>query len=525
VTDIPPADDTNPAPPPLADVVSHLSLVPDDGEMEYQHPRISVDIDRTHINIVDSVYYAIDNYNSHETRVFRRGTSLCRIGHDSETNAAHIVTFAQKAFKAELTDMATWLGPHGQRIGRADPPDTVVTYVLEHASELYNVPVIERIVAAPVFAADGSLILNPGYNASARVWYDDGGTPLSIPPVSTSPSIVEIAAARDLLLQHVLGDFPFVNRRSLAHSIALMLQPFARNFIDGCTPLYLIDAPAVGTGKGLLAAVAQILSLGHLPPVQSAPEDNAEMRKLITSVLRGGRDVLLLDNIGHKLDSQALAAALTATTWEDRLLGHNTIVLLPIKLTWIGTGNNVPLSLETARRSAPIRIDSNVEHPWLRDNFLHRDLTGWVAANRGVLVWAALTLIQHWIAQGRPEWTGKPLGSYVSWSRVMGGIVQHAVGVAGFLEGMEEFYATAADDETAVQATFLERWAVRHGNAVVSRTDALVLALEVGLIPATGDGPKLLGHQMTKLVDKVIGNYQMRRAGEKNRMYQLWGKP
>ena len=59
---------------------------------------------------------------------------------------------------------------------------------------------------------------------------------------------------------------------------------------------------------------------------------------------------MLIDNLRRPLDSSALAAALTAPFWEDRLLGASETTRLPIRCIWIATGNNAEFSGEMARR-------------------------------------------------------------------------------------------------------------------------------------------------------------------------------
>lgn len=56
--------------------------------------------------------------------------------------------------------------------------------------------------------------------------------------------------------------------------------------------------------------------------------------------------MVLIDNLRHELDASALAAALTAPFWEDRILGVSEMVRLPIRCTWIATGNNPAFSNE-----------------------------------------------------------------------------------------------------------------------------------------------------------------------------------
>src|SRR5262245_6079496 len=88
------------------------------------------------------------------------------------------------------------------------------------------------------------------------------------------------------------------------------------------------------------------------------------------------------------------------------------------------TANNPTMSLELARRSIKIRLDPDMDRPWLNGGFRHPDLKAWADEHRAELIWAAHTLIQAWIKAGRPQYTGKLLGSYERWSAVMGGILE-----------------------------------------------------------------------------------------------------
>src|ERR1700722_10933368 len=104
------------------------------------------------------------------------------------------------------------------------------------------------------------------------------------------------------------------------------------------------------------------------------------------------------------------------------------------------TGNNVQLSRELARRTLWSRLEPNSEKPWERksEEFKHYPLAEWVRQNRGQLIWAALTLIQNWIAQGKKPGT-RTLGSFENFSRVIGGVLD-AAGIGGFLQKVSNFF-------------------------------------------------------------------------------------
>ena len=254
----------------------------------------------------------------------------------------------------------------------------------------------------------------------------------ALPPISAKPSAAEVAAARGLLCDELFGDFPFVGPAESAHAVALLLLHFVRDLIDGSTPLHLIEKPTPGTGATLMVDAIATLLTGAGASVMTEGRNEDEWRKRITAKLRQMPPMVLIDNLSRRLDSPALAAVLTAPFWEDRILGVSEMARLPIRCIWIATGNNPEFSNEIARRLVRIRLDANVERPSQRSGFRHPRLIAWVRANRARLVAACLTLCQAWIAAGRPK-GGRVVGSFESWSEVMGGVLEVA-GIEGFLE-------------------------------------------------------------------------------------------
>ena len=145
-------------------------------------------------------------------------------------------------------------------------------------------------------------------------------------------------------------------------------------------------------------------------------------------------------------------------------------------------GNNLSFSQEIARRVIPCRLDLSrhaaglryAEEPWRRTGFRHPHLLAWAQQNRSQLVWAALTLIQAWIAAGRPVGS-RTLGSFEDWAAVIGGIVEHAIGGPGasaFLTGLEEVYADAVSERDE-KVAFLEAWYAWAGESPVSNVQIL----------------------------------------------------
>ena len=223
---------------------------------------------------------------------------------------------------------------------------------------------ITRIVEIPILAPDFSLQTTPGYFPGSRTYYAPTQG-LVIPQVPLAPSKADVECARRLILEELLVDFPFTSQSEIAHAVALLLLPFIREVIDGPTPLHLIEAPTPGSGKGLLTWVLTYLFIGNFVALMTEGRDEDEWRKRITAKLRRGPSVIIIDNLRRRLDSAAVASALTSLIWEDRLLGQSETLNLPIRAAWIVNGNNPALSAEMSRRAVRIRLDPKHDRPWL----------------------------------------------------------------------------------------------------------------------------------------------------------------
>ncbi|HPS02826.1 MAG TPA: hypothetical protein PLA90_14905, partial [Candidatus Sumerlaeota bacterium] len=322
-----------------------------------------------------------------------------------------------------------------------------------------RLPLIESISTIPLFARDGRFIAERGYDCEERLWLD---LPRNLRQLAKAHPRGELDRAKRLLLEELLGDFPFVTQADRAHALAAILLPFTRRMIAGPTPLHLIEAPTPGSGKGLLANVVSVIVQGASSEARSFSPQEEEARKMLTAELARGRCVILLDNVSerYKLDSPTLAAVLTAHTWSDRILGRTEMIDLPNLALWMLTANNPNVSMEIARRCVRVRIDPSVPRPWLREGFRHENLVGWATEHRPELVGACLALVQNWIDAGKPG-GGKRLGSFEDWSRVLGGILG-AAGIEGFLGSLEDLYAEA-DDDSLMWSEFISAWWETYG--------------------------------------------------------------
>lgn len=469
--------------------------------------------------------------------VFVRAGALTRAKVD-EQGQPTIEIMSVAAVKGELERAANF---YRRRVKNDEIIDTACSLPQDYVKDIMalpewpGIPPLTGITTAPTFAPDGTLNTTPGYQPATGLYYYQNGLKLD----DTTPTAQAVAQAKNLLLNDLLVDFPFVDDASKAHAVAILLLPFVRPMITGPTPLHLIDAPTPGTGKGLLAdaLTAPFNPIG--PAIMPPPRDDEEWRKKITSFLIAGHSHLLVDNIPPegKVDSAALAVALTSTRWTDRILGANKTVTLPIRNVWLATGNNVLLSDELTSRTAWIRLDAKSERPRQRIGFKHKQLKMWARQNRGRLVTATLILIRNWIEQGRSPGRYQ-MGSFEDWAQTMGGILD-AAEIPGFLANTDEMH-NRLDSDREAWVNFLRHWYEAHGDKAVGTNELFNIASVYDSTPAgTPDSPKgfdlladflgdgnersrkiKLGKIIGSKVDRVYGDYRITDAGTYNRAKQ-----
>lgn len=375
-------------------------------------------------------------------------------------------------------------------------------------------PRLRGVVRGPVCRPDGSVAIAEGFDPATELYLALRN--LKVPPVADDPSLNETTRAKELLLSELLGDFPFASLADKAHAVSEVLTPAARPMISGPTPLHLNEAPIPGSGKDLLADCAALINTGALPSAMTEGRDDDEWRKRLTAKLITSPAMVLIDNVRRRLDSGALSAALERPIWEDRHLGLSRMVSVPVRCVWICTANNPAFSDEIARRIVRVRIDPQMETPWERTGFKHPNLRDWVEVHRGDLLWAILTLIRAWVAQGKPK-GGQVMGSFDSWTDVVGGILKVA-GIPGFLANRQEVYAQVRVEGEPLRALVAVWWDTYQAQRV--GTDKLFdLAKENKLLTELRSGRPdhgariALGLMLAANRDRVIGVHRVRQTG------------
>jgi putative DNA primase/helicase len=438
----------------------------------------SVTLGRLKVEAADAILAGIRDYNE-RPHTFQRDGQLCRLRDVEGTmriddlDRVSCVTHLSREFRfmamTQNKQTKEW------EMMSTDLSQAVAEFVLAEAN--HRVPVLNAVRYMPAFGLDGTLRQESGYDPGTKSWLALS----QVIQIPEHPTASDLAWAMDMI-DSFLHDFRFVSQADRANAIAFLLLPFLRNMIIGPTPLHLVASNTPGAGKGKFVKNCGLISTGIIPNETALPREEAEVSKTLVTKIRGGDQIIMLDNLDTKVNSAILSMFLTGyPTVSARLLGTNKDALVNVNCIWAGTGNDVQLNTDNSRRTNLIAFDPGVERPWQRTGFLHEDLDSWVAENRFDLFRAGAILIYNWIQNGRPNGT-EILGTFNQYSHICGGVLM-VNNIPGFLGNREEFFSSG-DNESEEWRAFYLAWEEEYAGRLCSVGLLFDLVKANGLIPS-----------------------------------------
>lgn len=351
--------------------------------------------------------------------------------------------------------MANKVMPSGDIIEvAASVPRAMVDAILERGDYGQAIRVVRGVVTCPTLRLDGSVVQTPGYDASTHLVYQPNDSYPVIGDQATRDQALEDVAQ----LRSIVGDFCFETDADFSAWLAMVLTMTCRHLVDGCVPLFSVQANIRGAGKSLLVDVANIIAYGRPAARKVYTDDDNEMRKAITSVLMENISSVLLDNVDRPFGGASLDAVLTSRTYSDRVLGANrTTGDLPADTVWCATGNNISFVGDMVRRVLPVRLMSQHERPEDRTDFAQSDLLGYVTAIRAGLVVRVIRVMQAYLQAGRPSVPGGQWGGFSQWYDIIRGCV-----VWLGLDDPMTTRATALDSDSSMDAVALLHAAIEE---------------------------------------------------------------
>jgi len=245
----------------------------------------------------------------------------------------------------------------------------------------------------PVLRTDGMIELLPdGYDFPSKT--------LTIGTVSYPPDMPLDAAVETI--NDLFSEFRFADgERSKAVAIAALVGLYSPQLLPegSLRPCFIFTKNAEGAGATTLVACAVVPVIGKVP-TGVKPKDEDEMRKRLTAAVREGRSVILLDNQKQRLSSASLEGFISATTWEDRVLGRIQTISAPNLATVFVTANGCTVDPDMRRRSLFVELHLDTERA--EDRHFRRpiDLPTLLALRPKILA-ACWSFIRHWRRRAR----------------------------------------------------------------------------------------------------------------------------
>lgn len=369
-----------------------------------------------------------------------------------------------------------------------------------------GVRMLSAVTTAPIFLENGTILQDRGYNADACVWLEPTVT-VDVPDEPTR----EDARAAVRRFEDLLSDFTFATRGDFSSWLAALLSPLVKSATRNApAPLFIVSAPAAGSGKTLLPEVlAQIVTGGPLELRPYNPKDPSEWGKRITSYVKAAEPYGVFDNVRGGIGDALLDALITSPAWSDRQLGASDAPALPNVTTWIATGNNLEAEGDTVRRVLQIRLEVLVEKPQDRGGWKYDLMGGYALEHRGELLGAALTILRAYHVAGRPAqriaawWSG-------AWSQLVRGALVWA--------GCEDPYTTQARAQAELNEGEHEAhdWWIGTVETSDGTPAGIVLqANQRGAVEVLGLREQLTVHRLRsflgRFVDKVRGGRRIRK--------------
>jgi len=409
-----------------------------------EDPKPVINISRPFDELVDLAEECLAN----DPSIFQKAGELIAV--EKSSGNVGLQPLKPSVLRYLLSRSASWYKEKKDGAEDTHPLPSVARCILDktHWDKIRN---LRAVVNFPAISKNGSIQTEEGYDPNTEVYFT-GSVKCDIP---SNASLTDAKSAAKLLLD-LVSDFPFAGEAHKSAWLAALLSPCARYTHDGNSPIVIAQANSPRVGKTRLVKIISLIVIGDECPVIIHTKNEEEERKRILPFLRGGRAMVLVDNVVGQYGGAAINALATTRSFEDRVLNSSKIVNAVNDTIWFITGNNISLAADTPERCLHIRLISHSEKPHLREDWKYPDLLGMVRTNRAKYLSAALTILKAYINAGMPKQNIPAWGSFEEWSR----IVREAIVWIGMPDPAitRNELEIEADDEKCTATSLVEGW-------------------------------------------------------------------
>jgi hypothetical protein len=326
-------------------------------------------------------------------------------------------------------------------------PDRIINYLIR--KKAHAAPTINGLVTHPIVLGNGEILSSEGLHPASGFYLHGVEVP-QVRPYSQH----EAALALSRIRADFLEGFEFASPLDGDVALAGLLTGVQRRMLDAAPGLAVL-ASTQSSGKTTLARRIHVVLTGRDMPVSSFPvNDEAEVSKRLLSTLLRSPAAIVLDNIpdGFTFASGALAAAMTSSVFEQRVLGISRDASVPTTTLFMLTGNNLTLGNDEVTRWMVARLAPAGARPQER-KFRHPDVVGHARAIRAQTLRDVVGIVAGYVHSGATCQMGGT--RYPAWDR----FVRQPLAWAGASDVAEVFRANA-DQSEPVKAHRALLWAL-----------------------------------------------------------------
>jgi hypothetical protein len=400
-------------------------------------------------------------------QIYSRNTSLWRpVGvRQKDKLVTQLRRIKAEYLTGALTQYTKWRKPKADgTLMPIDPPENVVNYILERVDAFAP---ISGIVNTPIMHADGSLLIQQGYDPHTHLLLVD--LPKDMPDIPERPTKEQGAKAMEYVkkmfeevpLAPDDDELPNRNAVSLATLVMIPFTILTRSSYSNC-PGFYIFAPDSGTGKTHASLIACSVT-GEAPSMFTPPTvwKQDEFEKQLGTKIMEGRSVQIIDNANRiTIGGNTMCQATSAETISPRKLGVSEMPTCENNFVFITNGNNMRVGDDCVRRAVGVWLERPMERP-SQHKYRRRDLLAKLRAKRGRTIAACFTALRHFIQAGMPEPEGaRPLGGYEDHLKLVRNMLLY-YGMADPVCGTEAL--CGEEPAKALLANVLDAWVAAFG--------------------------------------------------------------
>ena len=444
---------------------------------------------------------------------------LCTIRQDASTGDVQVKPMSKDRLLLDSSRAAIW-----ERIKKdgdanvIDPPEKYIGILLE-MGDYQHIPPLAGIARQPYFYGNFEFGCVEGYDTKSQLF---GAFRASDYIISQTPTLEEAGNALDELMA-LLIEFRFQSPRDRDAVLAGIFTAVLRSSMP-TSPMFHVRAPQIASGKSYLCNLIATFAGPGSPAVSAFPESQEECQKYLLSALLDAPAVVIFDNLTKDLlPYTSLCSALTEESIRGRILGLSKTAWVSTKTLFLSSGNNVGPVKDMTRRTIVIALDPQTELASARDFKL--DPLSMVRNRRSHYVSLVLTVVNAWLAAGRPISDCRKLASYERWSEM----VRQPLMWLGVSDPAAVLYSVQENDpEKQMLLRLLLAWKQCFGSVPTMVREAVGYAFsgaansgdlkEVFEEVAERKGEinrRILGHLIGRYEGRVVGGMKFERSFNK----------